>query len=243
MSIISTLQEFDGKEIGEDDHGEPIIGKLIPGLTRTELKELEGRLPCRLPPHINDLLLMTRGLEPALEFMDFSGLLLQGQFDNKELFPYGLPVAADGLGNFWVVDLEPNSKDFGPVFYVCFNPKVVVWQAKTFEEFIAQLIAFASFEEGSAINLVYDNYAQHIWNENPNLIPPEKAMHPGDPDLGLFVQSLKKGYMFIDLRRARVGEGFSWGRWGAKTEIKRYNSLRLFAYRKAPNFLGKLFGQ
>ena len=81
-----------------------------------------------------------------------------------------------------------------------------------------------------------------IWNENPNLISPRQAMEPEDADLGLFAQSVRKGYLFIDLRRGKIGDGFSWGRWGAATEIKRNGNQRLFAYRKAPNFIQKLFG-
>jgi hypothetical protein len=242
MSIISLLQEFDGREIGEDDHAEPIIGKLLPGLNQAEFKQLESIIPCRIPAHIFDLLSMTRGVEPALDLMDFSGLSLQSYAPLKDIFPTALVVAGDGLGNFWLVDLNEKSRDWGPVFFVCQKPAVVVWQAKTFEEFLSQIIAFASFEDGSAINLVYDNFAHRVAAENPNLISAEQAYHPGDPDFGLFVQSLKKGYQFIDLRNAKVGDGFSWKRWGDKTELLRNGNLRLFAYRKVPNFFQKLIG-
>jgi len=242
MNIISLLQEFDGKEIGEDDSGDPVIGKLLPGLNQSEFKQLEAVIPCRIPSHIFDLLSMTRGIEPALDLMDFSGLSLRNDAPLPELFPTALIVAGDGLGNFWIVDLNEKSRDWGPVFFVSQKPSVVVWQAKTFEEFLSQLIAFASFEDGSAINLVYDNFAHKIDADNPNLITAEQAYHPGDPDFGLFVQSLKKGYQFIDLRNPKVGDGFSWRRWGDKTELHRYGGLRLFAYRKTPNYFQKLMG-
>lgn len=241
MSIISRLQEFDGKELGEDDYGKPVVGRLIPGLTQREFQELQGLIPCQIPAQVRELLALARGLEPALELMDFSGLSLQADWTKKDFLPHALPVAGDGAGNFWIVDLEPRSKDWGPVFYVSEDPPVLAWQAKTFEEFLSQLISFASFEEGSPINLVHDQYASVIWAENPNLISAEKAITPGDPDLGLFVQSLKKGYSFVDLRRGRAGDGFSWGRWGAQTEIVRNVTQRLFAYRKTPNFMQKLF--
>ena len=98
MSIISLLQEFDGKELGEED-GEPVIGRLMPGLNQGELKQLEGMIPCKIPSHISNLLSMTRGLKPALDCLDFSGLSLQAAFERKDLFPHGLPIAGDGMGN------------------------------------------------------------------------------------------------------------------------------------------------
>lgn len=241
MSIIAHLQEFDGKELGEDDLGQPVIGRLLPGLSNREFGELQGLIPCQIPGHIRDLLALTRGIEPALDLMDFSGLSLHPNWKKKDFLPHGLPVAGDGMGNFWVVDLEPRSKDWGPVLYVSEDPPVIAWQAKTFDEFVSQLMAFASFEEGSPINLVHDQYAPVIWEENPNLISAKTEVSPGDPNLGLFIQSLKKGYSFIDLRRGRAGDGFSWGRWGKRTQIERAGVQRLFAYRKTPNFFEKLF--
>ncbi len=243
MSLIALLQEFDGKEIAEDESGEPIIGKLKPGLSSREIQELAGLIPCKIPAKIQDLLQLTRGLDQTLELMDFSGLSLKDQFSKNDLFPYALPIAGDGIGNYWICDLEPNSKDWGPIFYFCNDPPVVVWQAKTLEEFIAQLISFASMEEGSPINLVHDEYSMHIFEQNPNTISEDLAIQPGDPDLGIFVQSLKKGYLYIDLRRGRTGDGFCWARWQNKTEIIRNGNQRLFAYRKRPNFIQKLLGQ
>lgn len=241
MSLISILQEFDGMELGEDN-GELIYGKLLPGLSQKELQELQALIPCRIPPHVSEALSLSRGIDPALESIDFSGLSLADKFNQRDLLPHGLPVCGDGLGNFWVLDLNPHSRDWGPVFYVCQDPAVIVYQAKTFEEFLLQLIGFASFEENSPINLVHDNYAKLIWSENPNLIDEKNTFHIGDPDLGLFAQSLKRGYHFVDLRRPRIGDGFSFGRYGKKTEIKRYGYLPLFAYRKEVNWLFKLLG-
>ncbi len=242
MNLISLLQEFDGKTLGEDDEGEAIFGKLLSGLSRSEMQQLQDHVPCQIPAKIMDLLSLTRGLEPAFDSIDFSGLSLKDSFEMKGLFPYGLPVAGDGLGNFWVLDLSPQSKVWGPVFYVCQNPAVAVCQARSLEEFITQVVSFASLEEGSMINHVYDICAAQIWADNPSVVKPENLMHPGDPDLGLFVQSLKKGYLFVDLRRARVGDGISWGRFGAKTELIRNGNQCLFAYRKSPNFIQKLLG-
>ena len=242
MSVISSLQEFDGKQLGEDDSGDAIIGKLLPGLSNRELQEMQAIVPCAIPEAVKELLQLTRGIEPSLDSIDFSGISLQDSFTHKEIFPHGLPVAGDGSGNSWIVDLEPKTKTWGPVFYLSQAPKVVIWQAKTFEEFVAQLLAFSEFQVNSPINLVHDQFANAIAEQNPNVIPADKTQHPGDPDLGLFAQSLKKGYSFIDLRRARIGDGFSWERYGKDTELVRNGFQRLFAYRKKPNVIERLMG-
>lgn len=240
MSIISLLQEFDGKEIAERA-GKLITGKLLPGLTPKELSTVQGMIPCALPAQIKDVLTLTRGIKPGLSEIDFSGLSLEQSFEMSDVFPHGLPVAGDGNGNFWVLDLHPSSKDWAPVFYACHDPPVIIWQAKTFEEFVAQLISYSCEEEGNPIELLSEKYAHQIYHENPNVLSAEKAIQPGDPDFSAFAQSLPKGYQFIDLRRPRTGEGFSWGRYGPGTEIKRHGEQRLFAYKKAPGFFERLF--
>ncbi|MBX9689068.1 MAG: SMI1/KNR4 family protein [Candidatus Obscuribacterales bacterium] len=242
MSLLSLLQEFDGKEIGEDENGEAIFGALFPGLSKEELNELAGLIPCPLPPQIEEMLKLSRAIDPGLPEMDFSGLSLKDKFSMPEIFPNGLPLAGDGKGNFWIADLNMKSNDWGPVFFFCKDPKVIVWQASNFEEFLRQLIAFAGSEKDSPIELVHAQYSRHIWQENPGANQaPDTSLPQIDPDLALFAQSLKKGYLFVDLRRARIGDGFSWGRYGEQTEIKRNGKERLFAYRKKPSFIEKIF--
>jgi hypothetical protein len=192
---------------------------------------------------MRDVLSLTRGIKPGLQEIDFSGLSLNEALGMDDVFPHALPIAGDGSGNFWVVDLHPGSKDWGPVFYACHDPPVIVWQAKSFEEFVAQLISNACEEEGNPIELVIEKYAYQIYHDNPNVITAEKAIQAGDPDFSNFAQSLKKGYLFIDLRRPRTGEGFSWGRYGPGTEIKRHGEQRLFAYKKQAGFFEKLFSR
>lgn len=245
MSIIALLQEFDGKEIGEKAR-QPITGKLTPGLSKAELARLQELVPCVIPPVTQEVLTLCKGIKPLSLDLDFSGLSLIDGFEMSDVFPHALPIAADGAGNFWVADLHKNSKDWGPIFYACHDPAVIVWQAKDFEEFVQQLISLAFSEDGSAIELIKEQYAFQIWQDNPNVIPIEKAVQAGDPDLSNFAKGLDKDFQFIDLRRPRIGDGFSWGRFGPDTEIRRHGEQRLFAYRKAPRkpgFFSKLFGR
>ena len=50
-----------------------------------------------------------------MDVVDFTGS--QCSFQHDEIFPHGLPIAADGYGNFWVIDLLPSSADWGPIYF------------------------------------------------------------------------------------------------------------------------------
>ena len=243
MKLLGLIQEFDGKEIAEDKNGNPIHGKLLPAASKSDLLEVEANIPCPIPPHIRDVLETTRGLVPTLDSIDFTGLSLKDLIETADLCPHGWPIAGDQFGNFWVLDLLPNSKDWGPVFYLCHDPPVFVLQAHTFEEFVAQLIAYAQKEKDSPIEKVHEDTALRIYHDNPNVQSFEDASQlVGDGQLSAFAATLDKNYQFIDMRKARVGDGFSWGRYGPDTEIKRAGEQRIFAYKKKLGFWQKLFG-
>lgn len=243
MSLISFVQEFDGKEIGETNDCRPIFAKLLPALSQSELNELQGSIPCRIPGLIKDLLGITRGLAPCLESVDFSGLSYKDSFKRTDLLPHGLPIAEDGLGNYWVVDLNAHSRDWAPVFYLCNDPAVLVLQAKTFEDFIAQLISLAMKEDGSPIERMMDKYVERIFEEHPDEIDYAEASQRGDTQLSAFALQYGKDYRYIDLRDAHLGEGFCWKRFGDETLVQRALDQRIFAYKKRAGWLGRLFGK
>ena len=46
----------------------------------------------------------------------------------EELFPHGLPLAHDGLGNSWIVDVTTESHSWGPIFCSSHDAPVIVYQ-------------------------------------------------------------------------------------------------------------------
>ena len=84
-----------------DEDGEVVTLELFPGLSNTELQEFANHLPCRIPPEIAELLGACRGFYGMVEQVEFTGRDLMFEFE--QAFPYGLPIAADGYGNFWVL--------------------------------------------------------------------------------------------------------------------------------------------
>jgi cell wall assembly regulator SMI1 len=108
-AIMTPLQIIRRAQAGTliDEDGNGFTLELFPGLSRAELQEFANRLPCRIPPEIEELLGACRGFYGTLEQVDFTGRDLMFEFE--QAFPDGLPIAADGYGNFWVVDLHPGT--------------------------------------------------------------------------------------------------------------------------------------
>jgi hypothetical protein len=60
----------------------------------------------------------------------------------------------------------------------------------------------------------------------------DAALTGADDTLRAFLEGLTPEYLVVDLRRARTGDGFSWGRFGPKTVVTRAAAERIFAYER-----------
>jgi hypothetical protein len=133
-----------------DEDGNVNTIRLLAPLSEEEVAQLEARIPCVLPPDARELLTLARGFEGSpLESIDFSGLM-DPIFE--ELFPCGLPVAHDGYGNYWVVDLTSSSGQWGPILYLCHDPAVVVYQCPDIATFVADVLIMAEPPHGGPID-------------------------------------------------------------------------------------------
>jgi hypothetical protein len=83
-----------------------------------------------------------------------------------------------------------------------------------------------------------------VWKENPGTLTVAEAAS-GDATLASFASSLEPEFTVIDLRTAPVGMGFSWGRFGPTTVVRRHGEERVFAYgadrSQRRGFLGRIF--
>lgn len=65
-----------------------------------------------------------------------------------------------------------------------------------------------------------------------------------DDELRAFAAMLDDRYTIVDLRTAEIGMGFSWGRYGPATRVRRDGYRLLFAYappEPRPSLLRRLF--
>jgi hypothetical protein len=210
-----------------DEDGGLIQLELLPPLADDDLDQFRARLPCALPPQIGELLKFCRGFEGgAADTVDFLGELPYG---HEEIFPNGLPIAGDGFGNFWVVDLHARSTDFGPVYFACHDPPVIALQNTSFSGFLSDVLRLDN-EEMSPIDFVHDEATSSIWQDDSVAISRLDALESNDQVLQDLAQRLPEGFLIADLRNAKVGNGFSWGRFGPDTRIIRHGSDPIFAY-------------
>jgi hypothetical protein len=225
----------------EDENGYIEEFKMLPPLTPEEFRQLEARIPCPLPSETRELLEYCRGFDGVLESIDFSGLY--PEFGMEEVFPHGVPIAHDGFGNYWVVDLSVQTETWSPIFFVCHDAPVVVFQTDNLAHFISEVIKLGHPPWKSEISDVHETFHERIWRENPGLLTCQQGLQSGDPDLVKFAENLDDSWWMIDLREAAIGDGFSWGRYGPATVNRRFGEKRIFAVQKKKTLLQRMFNR
>jgi len=226
----------------DEDH-KPVHLHLLPGLTREEIDEFARSLPSPPCDDVRDLLEFCSGIEGALEQIDFTGRTLGLGFGLDFLVPHGLTIAHDGFGNHWVVDLQPGCSNWGPIYFCCHDAPVVLLQAATVQQFVDEVLKMYIPPHRSLIDDVHEDRRFEVWRKNPGVIAHAEAVASPDPDMSAFAASLDASFEVIDLRDAPIGMGFSWGLYGPKTEVTRFGSKPIFAYRRPEktNLLSRLF--
>jgi hypothetical protein len=242
--LADTLRQIAGKRLTDMD-GEATILELQPPATDDQIQRLEASLPGPLPDEIRDALRVTTGLANG-PLESFSLLDLEG-FGLDEAFPHAYSVAHDGYGNYWVLDLLPDTTEWGPVFYACHDPPVIAYQAPTLEAFLVDVVALPPDDPRSPIDQVHDKAVSQIWHDRTGFVPQPTAISSTDPVIREFAASLPADALIADLRAARLGDGFAWGRHGPRTTIRRCGTERVWAVLppppKPPGLLSRLFGR
>lgn len=223
----------EGTELRYDPDEPPERLELLPPMDGPAIERLESRIPCPLPGSIRSLLERTRGFANGpLESLEFGGL---GTFELLEVFPNPIDIAHDGFGNYWVVDLTSSSTGWGPIYFACHDPPVIVYQSPDLSDFLEETLKLGDPEgPRSKLDVVHEDHALRVLRENPGILGLQECVASGDPVLEAFARELPEGFQVADLRGAAVGDGFSWGRYGPRTENRRAGELPIFAYQRRP---------
>ena len=241
MNPIDVIKSAQAKELTNED-GESVDLHLLPGLDAEAVSHFESSLPCALAEEICELLLFCRGFEGVVaDQVDFTGQDMM--FQHEVLFPHGVPIASDGFGNFWVVDLFPDSSEFGPIWFVCHDAPVILYQSAGLGAFLSELFKTCESPYRSLVDDVHEDRISEVWRTNPNVLTHHDCVESTDSVLQEFAGSLDPSYAIIDLRAANPGDGFSWGRYGPNTVVRRHGNHPVFAYQRKKGLLGRLFGK
>ena len=223
-----------------DEDGGPVELELAPPPSQEEIDEVAAGVAALLPRELTAVLAETSGVD-GIEELDFTGRTMD--VDVSELSPSGLPFAADGFGNFWLLDLTPADGETVPVFYLCHDPPVFVYQSPTLGEFLHELFRRYEPPHESLVEEVHERHAFDVWHTNRGELDHAAAL-VRDDELRAFAGELGETFSFVDLRSPEIGTGLSWGRYGPRTDIRRHGDARLFAYappEKNPGLLTRLF--
>jgi hypothetical protein len=199
--------------------------RLLRPLNDGEIDALEARLSARLPAAARELLAFASGFV----WTPFGRVSFVGEdvFEFHDLLPSGIPLAGDGYGNFWALDVRPDNGAWGTVLFVSHDPPVVVVQARDLDGFVSQVLARTSVE-GVTVQLPPKMALERIWLDNPYVIEIRGARGSPDPLVRTFAHTLPDLFGVVDLRSANEGIGFAWGRDGRRSKIVRYGSELLF---------------
>src|ERR1043165_5700900 len=76
-------------------------------------------------------------------------------------------MLGDGCGNYWIVDVNPQTGAWGTVFFGCHDPSVIVVQAPDLQTFFTQLLDHPTLDPRNAAI----DAGMRIWYEDPWLRP------------------------------------------------------------------------
>lgn len=243
MTATETLKSFlDEKYISEDEDEYKI--ELKPGLTDQQIDELAQNFPTvQIPSEIRELLSFASGFNFFVpEEITFDSI---DQFGFEEFFPYSVQLAGDGLGNFWILDVEKNG-NWGNIFYVCHDPAVIVKHSENLTQFIEHIHDFGKNGTSSHLDDIHENIVMDIWNSSNGFMEIETARGSADSALKSFALSLPDNFVIADLRNKSNKSGFAWGKFGFNTDkTKRHETELIWGIEKPSkkSFISKLFGR
>lgn len=243
MSPLQALKELLEDQFTSED-GEAFKATPHKGLSIAEVDSLAQHLPGqRLPDEIAGLLRFASGFN--CEFFEGISFTNVDGFALEHFFPNIVELAGDGLGNFWLLDIDYQG-NWGPVYYTCHDPAVIMKQAENLTDFIQQIHGFLRSNEESVFAKLYEHKPYEIWKQpDGGFITVEKAKTSEDKILKEFAGQLPPDFMIADLRKKPVGAGFAWGKYySIMDKESRCKDLPLWGIQpKRKGFWSRLFGK
>jgi hypothetical protein len=241
MMLADILRDVAGTRLVDED-GDEVVLELLPPATDGEVATVEAAFPMPLPAELREALRVSTGFANG-PLESFSLLDVTG-FGMDDVFPNAYPVGHDGFGNYWILDLTSDAGECGPVFYACHDPPVIAFQSASVSEFVRDVVALWQPGSRSPVDVVHEDVTSEIWASNVGIMDREVALASNDAVLAEFAAGLPPTAVFADLRGAKLGDGFSWGRYGPRTEWTRAGAHRLWAAvpPQRRGLLARLFG-
>ena len=174
MDPLEAIRDAQAARLVDEDGAEVEL-QLAPALATTEIDELAAEVGVPLSGELRTLLGSTAGIDGGpLETIDFTGRSLS--VGAPETFPDGLPIAGDGFGNFWIVDLAPDETETAPVFFLCHDPPVILYQSPDIGDFLHEAFRMLVPPHASAVDDVHEDRLFNVWRTNPGTLEHSAAL-------------------------------------------------------------------
>ena len=136
--------------------------------------------------------------------------------------PDALPIAGDGCGNFWIVDMAAGT--WGPIYFCCHDAPVALLQAGSLAEFLSEVFKMYAPPHQSLVDDVHSDRIFEMWLKNPGVLSHEVAI--ASPDT-----MIRK---------------FEWGRSGPPDAMRRIGAEPIFGLpqdAEKKSLFARLFGR
>lgn len=174
---------------------------------------------------VAELLDLTPGFELGYTEVHFTETQMQGY---HFLFPDWMELCGDGFGNFWVAEVQDQTHEWKPIWFVCHDPPVVVRVADNLANFID--LVLDAYRKSPHIkenwfSLSHER-ANQVW-DGAGTAPIEvsDARKSPDPAIAALAHQLPANGCVIDLRNCPNGGGFSWETFDAYKDAVRNGPL------------------
>jgi len=232
-SQAGDLMAIRPKELLERARGETFLSEdedemsitFHPGLDDRAIAEIEATVGAPLPDAIDELLRFTSRIEfgsHELSFVpDFS-------FGMEEILPRVSELMPDGFGNSWLIEIGEDGA-WGPVFYACHDPPVLVIQSADLGTFLDEVLSMGRPDRRSLLDFVHDEAAGRVYASDDDGRPAHALANDPDPALREFASTLEPDDMVFDLRARACGTGLAWGRHSSEPKLRRHGAELIFA--------------
>jgi hypothetical protein len=200
--------------------------------SQASIVELERKLGFALPPELREILTLAAGLDlvdGGREVDDPIDFACIDRCGHEDLFGWVLTPSTDGAGNDWVIELRPDQQVLGPVWFLCHDAPVLVYQSPDLATFLADDLRYLQPPHDGPMQHIVEQAVHDVWTQKLD-VPREQLLDSQDPILRTFANTLPEGWFIRDLRHAKPGDGMPIGRFGPKTPLARAGDEFVFAY-------------
>jgi hypothetical protein len=229
---LSVLRQSSGRTL-TDEEGRREVVRLQPPATPARIAEIERDIGFALPRELGSVLAFSAGIDLEIsDSLDFASI---GRCSHENLFGVVMTIVGDGAGNFWIVELRADATTLGPVWFLCHDAPVLVYQSPDLGTFLVDYLNYFEDSESGPLSSVVRQAVRAVWEQTLD-VPRDELLSSPDPVLRDFANRLESNWFVRDLRRAKTGDGMPIGRFGPKTPLARADREFVFAYGSRTRF-------